>query len=254
MKVATWNVNSLRVRLPQVQDWVGTHKPDILCLQETKLDNPRFPLAEINELGYEVCYSGQPTYNGVATLSRTAPSNIVLRIPRLRDEQKRVIAADVNGVRIINLYVPNGEAVGSEKYRYKLRWLARLREWLQQELARHKKLLVLGDFNIAPDDRDVYNPKSWAGSVLCSDKERTAFTALLQLGLIDTFRQFDQPEGLYSWWDYRRAAFAHNRGLRIDHILASPEMARTCRSCSIDRKPRELDRPSDHAPVVAEFT
>ncbi|MBX3662314.1 MAG: exodeoxyribonuclease III [Burkholderiales bacterium] len=252
MKLATWNVNSLKVRLPQVLDWLAAHRPDALCLQETKLEDDKFPRAEIEAAGYNAAFSGQKTYNGVAILTRQ-PLAAATGIPGFDDPQKRVIAVTLDGVRVICVYVPNGEAVESDKYRYKLDWLAALTGWLRAELAQHPKLALLGDFNIAPGDADVHDPQAWAGKVLCSDAERAAFQAIAALGLKDTFRLFDQPERSYTWWDYRMNAFRRKMGLRIDHILASDALAQGCRSCTVDIEPRRNERPSDHAPVVAEF-
>lgn len=252
MKIATWNVNSLKVRLPQVLDWLKGHAPDALCLQETKLEDQNFPRAEIEAAGYVPQFSGQKTYNGVAVLTRTAAADPLAAIPGFDDPQKRVLAVTVGGVRLINLYVPNGEAVTSDKYRYKLAWLEALTAWLRDELARHPRLAVLGDFNIAPEAQDVHDPKQWEGQVLFSEPERAAFGALLSLGLKDAFRLFPQPEKSYTWWDYRMNAFRRNLGLRIDHILLSPALASACTACSIDREPRKAERPSDHAPLVAE--
>ena len=253
MKLATWNVNSLKVRLPQVLDWLARHRPDVLCLQETKLENDRFPADGIRAAGYEPLASGQKTYNGVALLSRAAAADAVTAIPGLDDPQKRVLAATFSGVRVVCAYVPNGENVESDKYQYKLKWLAALRRWLADELAHHPRLAALGDFNVAPEDRDVYDPQAWAGQVLCSEPEREAFRSLLQLGLKDGFRLFDQPERSYTWWDYRMNSFRRKVGLRIDHILLSDELAKSCTACTIDIEPRKNERPSDHAPVIAEL-
>jgi exodeoxyribonuclease-3 len=253
MKLATWNVNSLKVRLPHLLDWVGRHAPDVVCLQETKLEDPKFPAAELAAAGYQSLFSGQKTYNGVAILAKVTGADPVVLIPGFADEQKRVLAATVNGVRVICLYVPNGQSVGSDKYEYKLRWLTAVTAWLKEELARHPRLAVLGDYNIAPEARDVHDPAAWEGQVLVSEPERAAFRALEALGLKDTFRLFGQPDGSYSWWDYRMNAFRRKMGLRIDHILASEALSATCSSCTIDVEPRRLERPSDHAPVVAEF-
>lgn len=250
MKLATWNVNSLKVRLPQVLDWLAAHQPDILCLQELKLDDPVFPLAEINEAGYQACYSGQRTYNGVAILSRHTASEVSTGIPGFADEQKRVLGATVNGVRVVCVYIPNGQSLDSDKYQYKLRWLDALLGWLAEELRSHPRLVLLGDYNIAPQDADVYDPKAWEGQVLCSDAERERFERLLALGMKDAFRMFEQPEKSYSWWDYRMNAFRRNLGLRIDHILLSDYLAQRCVACEIDKSTRSLERPSDHAPVV----
>ena len=252
MKFATWNVNSLKVRLPQLLEWLGTRQPDVVCLQETKLQDENFPRDEIAAAGYHVLFSGQKTYNGVALLSKKEAQDMVDAIPGFPDPQKRVLAATVGGVRTICIYIPNGQSVDSDKYRYKLDWLAALHAWLEQELARHPKLALLGDYNIAPDERDVHDPKLWEGQVLFSPPEREAMQGLLQLGLADSFRLFEQPEKSYTWWDYRMNAFRRNMGLRIDHILLSKALAESCRSCVIDRDMRKLERPSDHAPVMAE--
>lgn len=254
MKLATWNVNSLKVRLPQVIDWLQTNQPDMLCLQETKLTDENFPAAEIAAVGYESVFTGQKTYNGVAILSKQKGSEIITAIPGFEDEQKRVVAATYGDVRVISVYVPNGDTVESEKYQYKLRWLPALTGWLQQELKNYKKLAILGDFNIAPEDRDVYDPQLWQGKVLCSQPERAAFGDLLKLGLTDSFRLFEQAEKSYTWWDYRMMAFRLNRGLRIDHILLSDALASVCTSCTVDKAVRKLERPSDHAPVVTELS
>ncbi len=253
LKIATWNVNSLKVRLPQVLDWLETERPDVLGLQETKLVDENFPVEALKEAGYHARYAGQKTYNGVALLSREPLDRVVTDLPGLDDPQRRVLGASLGTLRILNLYVPNGQAVGSEKYGYKLGWLERLAAYLEAQLREHPRLLVMGDFNIAPEDRDVHDPEAWAGQVLCSEPERDAFRRLLELGLADTFRLFPQEEASFTWWDYRAAGFRRNRGLRIDHILASTEMAEVCRGCRADLAPRRLERPSDHAPVVAEF-
>lgn len=253
MKLATWNVNSLKVRLPQVLDWAGKHRPDVLCLQETKLQNEQFPAAEIQAAGYHSLPNGQKTYNGVCIVSLGPPSETITEIPGFEDPQKRVLAATIGGIRIINAYVPNGESTESDKYQYKLRWLAAFRDWLKDELARHPRLAILGDYNIAPEDRDVYDPKAWEGQVLFSRPERDALKSLLDLGLWDGFRLFEQPERSFTWWDYRMNAFRRKMGLRIDHILLSDALAKTCTACTIDVEPRKNERPSDHAPVVAEI-
>lgn len=253
MKLATWNVNSLKVRLPQVLDWAARHQPDVLCLQETKLEDPNFPLQEVSAAGYLALCSGQKTYNGVAILSLAVGAECAMGIAGHEDVQKRVIAATVDGVRVVCAYVPNGESVESEKYQYKLKWLRTFRDWLEAELARYPRLAVLGDFNIAPEARDVYDPRSWEGHVLFSEPERAAFGKLVGLGLRDAFRLFEQPERSYTWWDYRMNAFRRKQGLRIDHILLSEPLARQCVSCTIDTAPRQHERPSDHAPVIAEL-
>jgi exodeoxyribonuclease-3 len=252
MKLATWNVNSLKVRLPQVLDWLARERPDVLCLQETKLEDPKFPVAEIEAAGYRAVYSGQKTYNGVAILSRGEPQDVQAGIPGYADEQRRVLAATIDGVRVVCAYVPNGESVESDKYRYKLDWLGAFERHLAGELARTPALAVLGDYNIAPEPRDVYDPAAWEGKVLYSEPERAAFARLIALGLRDGFRLFEQPERSYSWWDYRMNMFKRRLGLRIDHILLSAPLAAACTGCRIDVEPRRAERPSDHAPVVAE--
>jgi exodeoxyribonuclease III len=250
-RLATWNVNSLKVRLPHLLDWLARAKPDLACLQETKTEDKSFPLAEIEAAGYRVIYSGQKTYNGVAILSRAPLSEESRGIPDFADDLKRVLAATVNGLRVICLYAPNGQEPGSEKYAYKLRWYSALSSWLKKEV--QGKVAVLGDLNIAPEPRDVHDPKRWEGKIHFSEPERAAFRALIDLGYKDAFRLFEQPEKQFTWWDYRLAAFQRGWGLRIDHILLSPVMASRCRSCSIDVAPRKLERPSDHAPVIAEL-
>ena len=251
MKIATWNVNSLKVRLPHLLQWLAENPVDVLCLQETKMTDDKFPLAEIRAAGYHVEFSGQKTYNGVAILSKLPIADVVKNNPHYDDPQQRLLAGTIDGVRIICAYVPNGQTVDSDKYVYKLAWLAALREWLAEEMRTHAQLAILGDYNIAPDDRDVHDPAEWAGQVLCSDQERAALLALNALGLSDAFRQFEQADKLYSWWDYRQLAFRRNRGLRIDHILLSPTLAARCTACAIDRAPRKWEQPSDHAPVIA---
>jgi exodeoxyribonuclease III len=253
MKIATWNVNSLKVRLPHLLDWLAASSPDVVCLQELKLEDGNFPAAAIEAAGYHCAFSGQKTYNGVAILARSPLASIQPGIPGLEDEQKRVLTATVGDVRVVSAYVPNGQAVGTEKYEYKLRWLRAFADWLRGELAVHPNLAVLGDYNVAPEDRDVHDPRLWAGQVLCSEPERAAFRALLGLGLQDSFRLFEQPERSYTWWDYRLNAFKRNLGLRIDHILVGPALGAKCASCTIDVGPRRLERPSDHAPVVADL-
>ncbi len=252
-KIATWNVNSLTVRLDQVLAWLASELPDVLALQETKITNERFPAAAIRDAGYHVVYSGQKTYNGVALLTRVPVSDPIYDIPGLQDPQRRVLGASWGEMRVLNVYVPNGEDVGSEKYAYKLSWLAKLSAYIEQQIDSHPRTVVLGDFNIAPDERDVHDPLVWSGRILFSDAERAAFRQLITSGLCDTFRLFEQPEKQFSWWDYRMGAFRRNHGLRIDHILASPELCRLCKASRIDRKPRALERPSDHTPVIAEF-
>lgn len=253
MKIASWNVNSLKVRLAQVLEWLEANSPDVLVMQEIKQVTEAFPAADFASAGYLSLANGQKTYNGVAVVSKAEPADPVTGIPGLDDPQRRVLATTVNGVRIVNLYVPNGQSVGSDKYEYKLSWLKALRDYLEAELSGHKKLVVLGDFNIAPADEDVYDPEKWGDEVLCSPLERKALRRLLDLGLTDVFRKFDQPEKSFSWWDYRAAGFRRNAGLRIDLILTSQAMTRHCTASYIDREPRTWERPSDHTPVVAEF-
>jgi exodeoxyribonuclease III len=253
MKLATWNVNSVKVRLPQLLDWLAAARPDVVCLQELKAESPRFPRTELDAAGYGCAVNGQKTYNGVALLSRAPLAEVVADIPGFADEQKRVIAASVNGVRVLCVYCPNGQAVDSDKYQYKLRWFAALKDYVAAELARHPRLVVAGDFNVAPEDRDVHDPKAWEGQVHVSEPERAAWRALLALGLQDSFRLFEQPEKTYSWWDYRMLGFRRNAGLRIDHLLLSQDLARACTSSSVDKAPRKLERPSDHAPALVEL-
>ncbi len=253
MQLATWNVNSLAVRLPQVLAWLAEHPVDVLALQETKLTDDKFPRAEIEAAGYRVEFFGQKTYNGVALLSKADATDVVKNIPGLADEQARVISGTVGGVRVVGAYVPNGQAPDSDKFAYKLRWLDGLRAWLRDELARHPNLVLMGDYNIAPEDRDVYDPVAWAGQVLCTPEERAQFQALIDLGLTDAFRLFEQPPKSWSWWDYRNLAFRKNQGLRIDHILVSPALRPRVTACTIDKLPRKNERPSDHAPVVVEI-
>lgn len=251
MRLATWNVNSLKVRLPHVMQWLNENPVDVLCLQETKMTDDKFPVAELEAIGYQLAFTGQKTYNGVAILSRHPMGEVTKNNPLFPDEQQRIIAATVNDMRVICAYVPNGQSVGSDKYQYKLQWLAALRDWLRQELQDHPQLAILGDYNIAPDDRDVHDPVAWQGSVLVSDAERAAFRELCELNLTDAFRLFEQPEKVYSWWDYRQMAFRRNMGLRIDHILLSAPLAARCTECVIDKVPRKWEQPSDHTPVVA---
>lgn len=253
MKLASWNVNSLKVRWPQVEEWLALEKPDALCLQETKLEDTKFPTDEIVAAGYQPVYSGQKTYNGVAILCRTSPEEVQAGIPGYEDPQKRVLAVTVNGVRTICVYVPNGESVDSDKYQYKLKWLEHLTSWIKDEMKTHSRLAVLGDFNIAPEERDVHDPKVWEGKVLFSLPERAAFTNLIQLELTDSLRIFDQGDRCFTWWDYRMNAFKRNLGLRIDHILLSAELAKKCKGFTIHRDMRSRERPSDHAPVSVEL-
>jgi exodeoxyribonuclease-3 len=254
LKIASWNVNSLNVRLPHVLAWSEVAQPDVLALQETKLTDDRFPVEALQEAGYQSVFAGQKTYNGVAILSKEAATDPVTDIPGLDDHQRRILAATVGDVRIVNLYVVNGSEVGSDKYDYKLHWLDRVTRWLATELEQHDHLVVLGDFNIAPDDRDVYDPEAWREKILCSTLEREALGRILELGLQDTFRLFEQEERVFSWWDYRMNMFRRKLGLRIDLVLASEAMARRCTASYIDIEPRRQERPSDHAPAIAEFS
>jgi len=251
MKIATWNVNSLKVRLPHVLQWLVENPVAVLCLQETKTTDDKFPLAAIEAAGFQVAYSGQKTYNGVAIISTLPITDVIKNNPYFIDEQQRLLAATIGGMRILCAYVPNGQSVESDKYQYKLAWLDGLHEWLSVELATHANLAILGDYNVAPADRDVHDPAAWAGQVLVSKPEREAFERLLQLGLSDAFRLFEQPGQVYSWWDYRQMAFRRNLGMRIDHILLSASLAARCTACIIDKAPRKWEQPSDHTPVVA---
>jgi len=254
MKIAAWNVNSLKVRLPQLLDFLATRQPDAVCLQETKLTDENFPIADLEAAGYRVAFAGQKTYNGVAIVSRSELTDVSVGILGFEDEQKRVIAATVDGVRLVCVYCPNGQSLDSDKYPYKLAWFDALTAWLKGELARHPKLAVLGDYNVAPEDRDVHDPEAWKDSVLVSEPERERFRNVLALGLKDSFRLFEQPEKSFSWLDYRMMGFRRNHGLRIDHILLSEPLAAACTAASIDRDMRKLERPSDHAPVLAEIS
>ncbi len=251
IKLATWNVNSLNVRLPHVMTWLEANPTDVLCIQETKLTDDKFPFAQIEAAGYHVAYTGQKTYNGVAILSKLPITDVVRNNPLLDDPQQRILAATIGGMRIVCAYVPNGQSVGSEKYQYKMGWLDAFHAWISQEAAQHPQLAVLGDYNIAPEDRDVHDPAAWEGEVHVSEPERAALRRLLDIGLADAFRLFEQPEKSYSWWDYRGLGFRLNKGLRIDHILLSPALAQRCTACVIDRTPRKWEQPSDHTPVIA---
>lgn len=253
MKIATWNVNSVRVRMPHLLQWLQDAQPDVVGLQELKCLDEQLPRADIEAAGYQVVSNGQKTYNGVALLAKAPLEQVTRDIPGFADEQKRVIAATVNGVRVINAYVVNGQAVGSEKYAYKLRWLQALHGYLQEELRQHPRLLLMGDFNIAPQPEDTHDPAAWEGQILCSDAERAALRGLLDAGLEDSFGRFPRPEQSFTWWDYRQAAFRRNMGLRIDHILLSPALAPACRRWWVDLAPRRLEKPSDHAPVLVEL-
>ncbi len=253
LKVASWNVNSLNVRLPHVLAWCAASNPDILALQETKLPDERFPVDAFRESGYYSLFSGQKTYNGVAILSLEEGADRVTDVPGLDDPQRRILAATFGDTRVIDLYVVNGSEPGSEKFSYKMHWLEKVTDFISVEMAQHEKLIVLGDFNIAPQDRDVHDPEVWHEKILCSTQERYALDRMMKLGLSDTFRLFEQPEKSWSWWDYRMAAFRRNMGLRIDLILASMALAGQCSAAYIDREPRTQERPSDHTPVIAEF-
>ena len=250
MKIATWNVNSLNVRLPHVLDWLTDNPVEVLCLQETKQEDSKFPYEALMTAGYHAIHSGQKTYNGVAIVSNHEMTDVLYGIPNFEDEQKRVISATIGDIRIICVYVVNGQAVDSEKYDYKMRWLDALNAWLSEELKKYPNLVILGDYNIAPDDRDCHDPAAWEGEILVSPRERDAFDDLLALGLHDSFRLFEQDGGHYSWWDYRMMGFRRNRGMRIDHILLSDALKTKCTGCIIDKTPRKLERPSDHTPVV----
>lgn len=250
MKIATWNVNSLKVRLPQVLDWLQKEAPDVLCLQEIKMETEVFPREAFEALGYHAEVSGQKTYNGVATLTKQVQLHCVCDFPGWTDPQRRVLSSVVGDIRILNVYVPNGQEVGSEKYDYKLEWFRHLKNYTAALLKQHEKLVILGDFNVAPADADVHDPKKWAGHILCSDAERAALQAVMETGVKDAFRLFEQPKEIYSWWDYRTYAFVGNRGLRIDLILVSDNLATSVKKVWVDITPRSHDRPSDHAPVV----
>ncbi len=252
-KLASWNVNSLKVRLDQVVDWMESSQVDVLAMQETKLLDENFPAAAFTDRGYQVVYAGQKTYNGVAVVSRTPMTEVITDIEGLEDPQRRILAVTVSGIRLINLYVPNGADLTSDKYPYKLNWLQKVTAFIQLQLQLYPKVAVVGDFNIAPDDRDVHDPLEWQGCVLVSPAEREAFSGLLSLGLHDSFRNFEQEEKLFSWWDYRAAGFRRNRGLRIDHVLLNKELNTLCRQSKIDKEPRKVERPSDHAPVWVEL-
>ncbi|MDZ7812251.1 MAG: exodeoxyribonuclease III [Ideonella sp.] len=250
MQLATWNVNSLGVRLPQLLDWLAANPVDAIVLQETKLTDDKFPHAELQAAGYYAQWFGQKTYNGVALLSRTPATDIVRNLPGFADEQARVITGTVGEVRVIGAYFPNGQAPDSDKFVYKMGWLEALQKHVAEELNRHPQLVLMGDYNIAPEDRDVYDPVAWAGQIHCTPQERAHFQALLNQGLVDAFRLFEQPPKSWSWWDYRNLAFRKNQGLRIDHILTSAALRGRVQACTIDKLPRKNERPSDHAPVV----
>ena len=254
-KIASWNVNSLKVRLPHVLQWLDKAHPDILVLQETKTIDENFPTEEIQEAGYQVVYSGQKTYNGVAILSKQdyLIEDVITDLPELDDHQRRIMAATINGIRILNLYVVNGSEVGSEKFDYKLDWLEKVTAWVAEQSKKYPKFVILGDFNIAPGDRDVHNPKSWHEKILCSTPERNALKKILDLGFVDSFRMFEQDDDIFSWWDYRSGGFDKNMGLRIDLVLSSELLAEQCIASYVDPEPRGWERPSDHAPVISEY-
>ncbi len=257
MKLATWNVNSLSVRLPQLLDWLAANPVDAIAVQETKLPDDKFPCGELEAAGWHAAYHGQRTYNGVALLTQQPIAEVVKNIPGFDDEQARIVAGTLTGavgkVRLINGYFPNGQAPGTDKFAYKMRWMEALRDWVRAELSSHPRLVLMGDFNVAPEDRDVYDPVLWEGQIHCTDEERAHLRALIELGLVDAFRLFDQPPKSWTWWDYRNLAFRRNQGLRIDHILVSSPLKGTVTTCTIDKAPRKAERPSDHAPVIAEF-
>ena len=254
MKIASWNVNSLKVRLPHLLDWLAEAQPDVVCLQELKLEDQNFPRAEIEAAGYHAAFAGQKTYNGVALLAKAPIGEVTVGNPLFADEQKRLISGTVDGIRVVCAYMPNGQEVGCDKYDYKLRWLAALADWLSSELQAYPRLALCGDYNIAPDERDVHDPHRWQDCILVSEPERAAFRRFIDLGLVDSFRLFEQPEKTFSWWDYRMLGFQKNQGLRIDHILLSAPLAAQCSAAGIDRAPRKRERPSDHAPVWASLT
>ncbi len=255
MKIATWNVNSITARLPHVIEWINGNKPDVLCLQETKCVDEKFPIAELTGLGYQVEIFGQPTYNGVALLSLQPMTEVQRGLPDdAADAQRRLIAATINSIRIVNVYIPNGSEVGSDKYEFKLSWLERLHKFFNEHHDQKQPLALCGDFNIAPDDRDVHDPAMWEGKVLCSEAERAALRKIGDWGLVDLFRKHHEDSGHFSWWDYRAGAFRRNHGLRIDHVWATQPLALKCTGAWIDRIPRASERPSDHAPVIAELS
>jgi exodeoxyribonuclease-3 len=253
VKIASWNVNSLNVRLPHVERWCAAQQPDILALQETKLEDAKFPVAALEAAGYHAAFSGQKTYNGVAILARQPICDVVHGIEGFEDPQRRILSATIGDVRVVNLYVVNGQAVGTEKYAYKLDWLAKVAAFLAEEVRRHPRIVVMGDFNIAPDDRDVHDPIAWHEQVLCSTPEREALKRVLDAGLVDSFRLFNEESGHYSWWDYRQGAFRRNLGLRIDLILAGEALRGACRAATLDREPRTWERASDHTPITLEI-
>jgi exodeoxyribonuclease-3 len=254
VRLASWNVNSLRVRLGHLLDWLRQAEPDVACLQETKTEDASFPVAELRDAGYHAAYCGQRAYNGVAILSRSEIQDVAHGIPDFADDPKRCIAGTVNGIRIVCLYAPNGEAPGTDKYAYKLRWYEALARWMSHDLPARPNLALLGDMNVAPEDRDVHDPKRWAGKIHVSEPEREALRKVMAVGFADAFRLFPQPEKSFSWWDYRLRAFERGWGLRIDLALLAPAMAKRCRACTIDTAPRKRERPSDHAPVIVDLS
>jgi exodeoxyribonuclease-3 len=253
IRLATWNVNSLKVRLPHLLGWLAAAKPDIACLQETKTEDANFPADALRDAGYHAAFCGQKAYNGVAILARGAITEVSHGIPDFPDDPRRTLAATIGDMRVVCLYAPNGQEPGSDKYAYKLRWYDALARWLRAELVRRPRLAVLGDMNVAPEDRDVHNPKRWEGKIHVSEPEREALRRVFHAGLKDAFRLFPQPEKAFSWWDYRLNAFERGWGLRIDLILLASALAARCTACTIDVAPRRLERPSDHAPVIAEL-
>jgi exodeoxyribonuclease-3 len=250
MQLATWNVNSLNVRLPQVLDWLAANPVDVLALQELKLTDDKFPAQALAEIGYQAQWFGQKTYNGVALLSKTPASEVIKNIPGFEDEQSRVLCATIGSVRVIGAYFPNGQEPGSDKFAYKMRWLTALREWVRAEMAAHPKLVLMGDYNITFDDLDVWDPEGLRETIHCTTEERLHLNALIDLGLTDAVRLFPQPEKNFSWWDYRDFGFRRKRGLRIDHILITEALRASASACAVDVAPRKNERPSDHAPVV----
>jgi exodeoxyribonuclease-3 len=253
MQLATWNVNSLSVRLPQVLDWLAANPVDVLVLQELKMTDDKFPADAFLQAGYHAQWFGQKTYNGVALLSKSPATDVVKNIPGFDDDMARVITGTVDGIRVVGAYFPNGQEPGSEKFEYKMEWLTGMRRWLKDELTRHPKLVVMGDYNITFDDADVWDPVGLEGSIHCTEEERYHLRALVSLGLHDSYRMFAHPPKSFSWWDYRDFGFRRNRGLRIDHILVSDTLKPAVARCEIDVAPRKNERPSDHAPVVVEI-
>ena len=253
MKIASWNVNGVRARLEHVTSWIEANQPDVLALQETKVMDDMFPFEAFEKIGYQAKIYGQKSYNGVALLAKSEPENVVEGIDGYKDEQTRVISATYGDIRVVNVYIPNGQTVGSDKFNYKMKWLKNLLKLLEQQLKTNNKIVVLGDFNIAPDDTDVHDPELWKDKVLCSDDERKWLSKIMGLGFIDSFRLFEQEEGLFSWWDYRAAAYRRKMGLRIDLILISEALKKSCVDGYIDETPRGQEKPSDHTPVLIEL-